>query len=420
MTNEPQSTGHRPFRILALDGGGTFSLIQAKALADLYPGLSGHEVLGKFDLVAGCSGGAIVAAALIEGMSPDDIVKLFLDHDNRSRLFSPLAPKDRRIQRFTAMLAHLGGIGAPFGPRFSTDDKLEFLHAIFPKFGKLMLEDISSRPEVTNGHPTNFIFVTFDFDRDRTRILRSNPASNASTFPRIVPRLTVAEAAHASSTAPINWFDAPAKFNGTDFWDGAMTGYNNPVLAGVTEAMACGIPPGDVRVLSIGTSTVYPKLDRSLAFADQLAKVASLIISDPPDAHSLISHIMLGGSLPVAEIDCPFGETHVVRMNPIVQPVYDVNEDEFRWPAGWSAADIVRLRALDIATVDREDVALIVRLADEWLKDGWNNQPLRAGGRLFEAMTGRCGGIGLRRATAILCEVGHPHYSSAKVTWSTF
>ena len=132
MITEPQSIDTKSFRILALDGGGTFSLIQAKALADLYPGLSGHEVLGKFDLIAGCSGGAIVAAALIEGMSPDDIVKLFLSSDNRSQLFSPLTPKNRRIQRFTALLAHLGIVGAPFGPRFSTDDKLDFLHAIFP------------------------------------------------------------------------------------------------------------------------------------------------------------------------------------------------------------------------------------------------------------------------------------------------
>ena len=129
---------------------------------------------------------------------------------------------------------------------------------------------------------------------------------------------------------------------------------------------------------------------------------------------------MLGGSLPVNESDCPFGETHVVRMNPIVQPVYNDQEGDFRWPTGWSAADIVRLRALDIATVNDEDVALIVRLADEWLKDGWNNQPLRAGGRLFEAMTGRCDGIGLQHASAILCEVGHPHYSSAKATWSKY
>jgi hypothetical protein len=65
--------GRKPFRILSLDGGGTFALIQAKVLDDLFPGEDGHQVLSHFDLVSACSGGAIVAAALIEGYSPREI-----------------------------------------------------------------------------------------------------------------------------------------------------------------------------------------------------------------------------------------------------------------------------------------------------------------------------------------------------------
>ena len=53
------------FRILSLDGGGTWALIQVKALMALYPaGTRGHTVLADFDLVganswrvASCSGG---------------------------------------------------------------------------------------------------------------------------------------------------------------------------------------------------------------------------------------------------------------------------------------------------------------------------------------------------------------------------
>lgn len=45
------------YRILSLDRGGTWSLIQVKALMALYgESTSGHTVLKDFDLVAGNSG----------------------------------------------------------------------------------------------------------------------------------------------------------------------------------------------------------------------------------------------------------------------------------------------------------------------------------------------------------------------------
>jgi uncharacterized protein len=51
------------YRILSLDGGGTWALIQVKALIALYPGgaaTPGLTVLNDFDLVAANSGGSIV------------------------------------------------------------------------------------------------------------------------------------------------------------------------------------------------------------------------------------------------------------------------------------------------------------------------------------------------------------------------
>ena len=52
-------------RILSLDGGGTWALIQARALEKIYgESTRGHEVLRKFDYVVANSGGSIVAGAL--------------------------------------------------------------------------------------------------------------------------------------------------------------------------------------------------------------------------------------------------------------------------------------------------------------------------------------------------------------------
>ena len=39
------------YKILSLDGGGSWALIQARILQDIYGDIKGHELLKKFDLV---------------------------------------------------------------------------------------------------------------------------------------------------------------------------------------------------------------------------------------------------------------------------------------------------------------------------------------------------------------------------------
>ncbi len=52
----------KKFKILSLDGGGTWALLQVRALQLIYgPSVKGHEVLKDFDLVAANSGGSITA-----------------------------------------------------------------------------------------------------------------------------------------------------------------------------------------------------------------------------------------------------------------------------------------------------------------------------------------------------------------------
>lgn len=51
---------------------------------------------------------------------------------------------------------------------------------------------------------------------------------------------TLVEAVHASTNAPIRYYDEPAEVSGRRYWDGALGGYNNPVLAAVVEALANG------------------------------------------------------------------------------------------------------------------------------------------------------------------------------------
>lgn len=52
------------FRILSLDGGGSWALIQVMALQAIYSeNTTGHNVLKDFDLVAANSGGSITLGA---------------------------------------------------------------------------------------------------------------------------------------------------------------------------------------------------------------------------------------------------------------------------------------------------------------------------------------------------------------------
>lgn len=414
---QSQADRRKPYRILTLDGGGTFCLIQAKVLENFYPGLSGRAILGQFDLVAGCSGGAIVAAALLDDKSPAEILDLFLKRTNRERLFSPLRWHERLIYQTTLGLKRLGLLDHPFGPRFSTRRKLEFLHDVLPHAGRLPLRELGGLIPRPDGRRTDFMFVTYDFDNDRTRMLRSHNASPAANFPHGEGSILLAEAVHASSTAPINWFHEPAMFDGRRYWDGAMTSYNNPVLAAVTEALACGIPAASIEVLSLGTSTVFPKAGSPSSFTSDLVKLANLVVTDPPDAHTFIAHVMLGGRLPASIGECPCTDTTIVRMNPIVQRVHDPVTRSFRWPENWREDELQRLIDMDIATSEDADVELIVRLAEQWLSDQWNNQPIRTGGRLFDAQQGACDGIAPEAAFSLLCEIGHPRYSHARRRW---
>ncbi len=76
------------YRILSLDGGGTWALIEVMALIDLYGGsTTGHQVLSDFDMVAANSGGSIVLGGLVDDMKLDDLLSFFLSQQKRDSVF---------------------------------------------------------------------------------------------------------------------------------------------------------------------------------------------------------------------------------------------------------------------------------------------------------------------------------------------
>lgn len=386
------------FRILSLDGGGSWALIQARALMEIFgQSTPGRVVLSNFDLVAANSGGSIVAAGLAADMSPAQIYSFFLNEDSRKSVFA---------EKWDAELSRILGIG----PRYRTDAKLDGLRKALGETGNTQLGDLSALVKRQSGK-THFLITSFDYDRQRAVFFRSDPSSAARSSASY-PMPTLAEAVHASSTAPVNYFDEPAVFPGSEdsrrFWDGGTAGLNNPVLAAVTEALAYGNPRDGILALAIGTGStclplesaeVHPPLavsPETTSAIEDIKKLSKTIVDDPPDAATFISHVAMGQPLSSTDGKPPRG--NLVRLNPLIQPV----KSNGAWvlPQGLNEEEFEKLAKMDMDAVDQDDVDLIVKFCGLWLEDKVPNQPIRSG-QDFQ------------------CDIGHPLFSAAVSHWNS-
>ena len=108
------------YRILSLDGGGSWALIEVRALIKLYgAAATGHQVLRDFDLVAATSGGSLVLGGLVENLSLNDLLSYFDDEAKRRAIFSPTHSPLYRFIEFIEKFAKIG-----VGPKYSADAKL--------------------------------------------------------------------------------------------------------------------------------------------------------------------------------------------------------------------------------------------------------------------------------------------------------
>ncbi|HET6160773.1 MAG TPA: patatin-like phospholipase family protein [Dongiaceae bacterium] len=396
------------YNILSLDGGGSWAIIQVMTLQRLYgDDAPGSHVLKNFDLVVANSGGSIVAAALFLDMKLSKIRQLFETRSERTKIFVSLP--------FGPITHELG-----IGPRYDAAAKLKGLRAVFGADSGIKLNDAADKINKLNKKEkrTELVIVGYQYDRERAKFFRSNPASLASGSGSTAA-VTLAEAVHASSNAPINYFDKPANVRidnrDVQFWDGAITGFNNPVMAGVIEAKANGIANADIHVLSIGTgNTFLPLVDLKSAehkilvaqpeksdLPNDLQKLASSILADPPDAASFIAHVMLDGKIS-GNAARPVTTGPIVRLNPLIQPVLASRDGSDFWilprtvrgpDHTWGqfprdaqpALDKDRFEALvkmDMDAVEDKEVRLIREFAQLWMDDHIPNQSVRVDGRL--------------------------------------
>jgi hypothetical protein len=380
------------FRILSLDGGGTWALLEAMALEDLYPGCSGHQILAHFDLAVANSGGSIVLAGLVLDMRPKGICNFFEDRAKRLAIFHKKCWLDVILSR-----------RVPIFPRYVAAQKRIGLAKQMGELGDLSLADWSSRagwPNGPLGEPSRVLIVAFDYDRLREAMLRSYPVPQTQTMAQ---QLSLVDAVHASTNAPVSYFDAPAFVGKKRYWDGAMGAYNNPLMAGVVDALSLGAEPTAIEILSIGTGSVRlvppdlvpPGTPPDLLTAKvksgvltNATRAAGCITDDPPDAATNTAHIVLGNA--------PDRLGRVVRLSPIVQPVK--RDGSWTYPEGLPQAIFDGLIQLGMDAVEDKDVDLIRQLGIAWIRDGAPNHPIRMRDDLTTGL-------------------GDPTYASAKARW---
>ena len=387
------------YRILALDGGGSWALIQVRALIDMYgSSTTGHQVLRDFDLVATNSGGSVVLGGLVEDVTLDTLRGYFEDEKLRRSIFSPTTSLGDRV------LETLVGVG----PKYSAQHKLPALQRILSNTGDTQLTLVTQgiRREGSTSD-LRLLIVGFDYDRLRGVFFRSAP-SGKGYGTGSAAQITLAEAIHASSNAPVNYFDAPATFPdqpGARYWDGAIAGCNNPVLVGVTEAMTLGVAPTDIAALSIGTGSVclppptsgappFVRKDDDPSLVHDLKKISGSILADPPDAATFVAHVMTGGGAGLKKQM----KSRIVRLNPLISPVGSTNN--WTAPIGMTAAQFDYLVGLDMDAVEDHQVEAIKQFADLWIIDQVRNQPIRMDW------------------DTLACEIGFETFSKAKAAWN--
>ena len=387
------------YRILSLDGGGSWSLIQVKGLRQLFRdtfGLddpTGHEVLAYFDLVVANSGGSLVAAAMAENYRLSEIEQIFHTEEIRKSIFSKLSIWERSLLNTLSRLVKLG-------PKYATERKLKALQRILPGISTVKLHQLPDHIDPAN--PTHFLLVSYDYCRNRAELFRSDQNSRALSAvierrvfagnPTVsdIDELTMLQAVHASSTAPVNFFNMPANFKirGVEryFWDGAITGNNNPVLIAITEAWANGHNASDIQILSLGSGgTLFPVTEQYAYRYDilraerekpglisDIKKMATSIVNDPPDFATFVAYTMLYPGLPVTN-------ENFIRLNPQLRPrLVSVNGlPVWDLPRGLDAKEFTALRKLNFDAVERAEVDLIEKFCEQWLKGYVPNQAIR-------------------------------------------
>jgi len=238
------------FRILSLDGGGIRGAFTASLLAEIEKRLE-FPIGRYFDLVAGTSTGALIAAAVASGMSASTIVELYEKKSNE--IFKP-RPKNKpkkwrhKLGMPFARTASKAAVGVPFDDFLQCKYESQPLrHAVEGVFGRQLMGELKI---------CRLVIPAVDVSNGRTIVFKTPHLPNMTRD----RHYRISDVLMATTAAPTYF---PHAVIGTgSMIDGGLWA-NNPGMVAYTEAMkiretatrACDRPFefSDIRVLSIGT-----------------------------------------------------------------------------------------------------------------------------------------------------------------------
>ena len=370
------------YNILSLDGGGSWAIIQLLTLKDRYGNIGGHELLRNFDLVIANSGGSIVLAALAENWTIDKALSLFQDKAIKDSIFSENSYKDRFFP-----VDYFRLLGIPLGPKYSSKRKKESFETLFEEVNKRQMSEL---PKFIKKESLKLVVCTYDALNNRAKFFKSF-GTDQDDYDSV--RLT--QAIHASSNAPVQYFDFPARFKAKnsevfyELWDGALGGFNNPILAGLIEAFKLEVKLEDIRIVSIGTGNKLMSIEdkenfwklkqdaiknkgkklklRALSAQAKFFKLtvlnqAKTILYQPPDTANYIAMMFLKASSNKDLND------QIVRLSPLIHSDSTTPKDVEQL--------IDKLYNLDMDITKEEEMQSLLDCFTKWKEGKIINQPL--------------------------------------------
>ncbi|MEM9254783.1 MAG: patatin-like phospholipase family protein [Pseudomonadota bacterium] len=211
-----------PILILCVDGGGSRGVIPANVLYQLENDC-GMEVRKTFDMFAGVSTGALIAAYLAKNAGT--VERLALESYSAKNL--------SRIMDKTVWDKVLGRMQNQ--PKYDGRNKREYVDALL---GDMNINDI---------HDKHLLILAYDFINRELVTFKNGRGHDTAHNPSLT------EVCDAATAAP-TLYPTIATSSLTRRWlvDGALT-TNDPSICAITEALAMGHALEDIWMLSLGT-----------------------------------------------------------------------------------------------------------------------------------------------------------------------
>lgn len=242
------------FNIVSIEGGGIRGVYAAVLLLRLEAMMPGF--LSRTSLFAGTSTGGILALGLAYGLTPEQLRTLYVERAGdifKKRMF--------------------GGL---WGAKYSADGLRNALEDVFGDAQLRHLEKLVLIPAFDLDAPEN------EYAMRGGRPKFFEPVGDA--------RERIVDVALATSAAP-TYFPA---HNG--YIDGGLVA-NNPVACAVAESIKHGVPPEDLRILSIGTGRAPSWVDgdaNDWGVVRWAPKLPSIMIDGAAGVHEYIVETVFG------------------------------------------------------------------------------------------------------------------------------